>query len=258
MSAGHALYAGPALDLEPHSGSVWCFAVGVDHPFTIRLGDADRFDTTTALIPPRTTHQLIAHGGRMIFAYLDPSSHRAQACRELMTDRTRAVGVGHTADQRLRELGATLLAATAAEIPIDGARSATETLGIAWLDLAAPALQQVMDARITEAVKIIHNDPAATVPAGELAAQAGLSESRFLHLFRQEAGTSLRRYRQWARLLHTATVFLAGHDLTRAATEAGFASPSHFADRFRITFGLSATRLLGSGARLRLLDQERN
>ena len=81
-------------------------------------------------------------------------------------------------------------------------------------------------------------------------AQVG-SESRFLHLFRDELGTSLRRYRLWVRLTHAGTAIAAGDNLTTAAMKAGFASPSHLADRFKTTFGLSASQLLGTGLTLR-------
>src|SRR6476620_7265519 len=91
----------------------------------------------------------------------------------------------------------------------------------------------------------------AAISSGELAAAARLSESRFLHLFRDELGTSLRRYRLWVRLIHAGTAIAAGDNLTTAAMKAGFASPSHLADRFKTTFGLSATKLLGTGLALR-------
>ena len=43
----------------------------------------------------------------------------------------------------------------------------------------------------------------------------------------------------------------AGKSLTAAAMESGFASPSHLADRFKSTFGLSASQLLAKGLTLR-------
>jgi AraC-like DNA-binding protein len=120
-----------------------------------------------------------------------------------------------------------------------------------WLDLAAPATAGVVDPRVAAAARRIREDPATTVSSRELAAEAGLSESRFLHLFRDELGTSLRRYRLWVRLVHAGTAIAAGSNLTEAAMKAGFASPSHLADRFKSTFGLSATQLLGTGLTLR-------
>ena len=43
----------------------------------------------------------------------------------------------------------------------------------------------------------------------------------------------------------------AGLNLTSAAADAGFASPSHLSDRFKSTFGLSATKLFASGVAIR-------
>jgi AraC-like DNA-binding protein len=120
-----------------------------------------------------------------------------------------------------------------------------------WLDLAAPGTQKVVDQRIAAAAHRIREDPATTVSSRELAAEAGLSESRFLHLFRDELGTSLRRYRIWARLTHAGAAIAAGNNMTEAAMKSGFASPSHLSDRFKSTFGLSATQLLGTGLTVR-------
>lgn len=120
-----------------------------------------------------------------------------------------------------------------------------------WLDLAAPAAERVIDPRIAFAADRIRADPATTLSAGELSAEAGLSESRFLHLFRDEVGTSLRRYRLWVRLVAAGTAISTGKNLTTASVDSGFASPSHLADRFKATFGLSATQLLGTGVIVR-------
>ncbi|WP_280438574.1 helix-turn-helix domain-containing protein [Nocardia cyriacigeorgica] len=46
----------------------------------------------------------------------------------------------------------------------------------------------------------------------------------------------------------------APHDLTRAAVDAGFASPSHFSDVFRAMFGLTPTAFLGVGSEVRIID----
>lgn len=228
---GQALYSGPALGLEPHSGSVWCLAVGVDGPLTVRVG-AQRIRARTALIPPRLTHHLTMTGP-LVACYLDPASQRSAACRGQFDDFHGDIGIGHAAEAELLSP------------PIDDVEA------LRWLDIAAPSDVQGIDPRIELAAKQIRDDPAAAVPAAELAAAAGLSESRFLHLFRQEIGSSLRRYRLWSRLMCAGTQLAAGQNLTTAAVEAGFASPSHLADRFKTTFGLSATQLLATGLTIR-------
>ncbi|WP_454789121.1 helix-turn-helix domain-containing protein [Mycolicibacterium lutetiense] len=228
---GQALYAGPGLGLEPHSGSVWCLVVGVDGPVKVTVPN-HTIVARSVLIPPRLTHHLSMQGA-MVSSYLDPSSQRSASCRQQFTEVRGGIGVGHAAETRL----------TAMPDDDETARR--------WLDVAAPDAPHRIDPRIELVAKQIREDPAAAVPARELAVAAGLSESRFLHLFRREAGTSLRRYRMWSRLVLAGTAVAAGQNLTTAAVDSGFASPSHLADSFKTTFGLSATQLLATGLRIR-------
>jgi len=231
---GQALYAGPSLNLAPHSGSVWCFAVGIDGPLSVTTPDGTTREAASVLIPPRLTHQLICLGRGLVSCYLEPTSVRAESCRQQMSESSGAIALGHAAEQRL------------VFTPTD------DQSACRWLDLAAPAATGVVDPRIAAAARRIREDPATTVSSRELAAEAGLSESRFLHLCRDELGTSLRRYRIWVRLVHAGTAIAAGANMTEAAMKSGFASPSHLADRFKSTFGLSATQLLGTGLTLRI------
>ncbi|MDX1874451.1 helix-turn-helix domain-containing protein [Mycolicibacterium sp. 120266] len=230
---GQALYAGPGLGLEPHSGSVWCLAVGVDGPLTVTVG-ARRIVARSALIPPRLTHHLTVDG-RLVSCYLDPASEHTRSCRQRFTEFDHQIGVHHDAQRALLT------------VPQDDAAAARR------LAAAAPVAIGTIDPRIELVAKQIRDDPGTQSSAGELAAAAGLSESRFLHLFRQETGSSLRRYRLWSRLIRAGAELAAGHSLTTAAVEAGFASPSHLADRFKTTFGLSATQLLATGLSIRIL-----
>ena len=230
---GQALYAGPSLNLAPHSGSVWCLAVGIDGPLTVTTADGVNRTGYSVLIPPRLTHQLSCHGTGLVSCYLEPTSERADAGRHKFGDWDGDVGVHHVDEERLQFS------------PSDD-ESASH-----WLDLAAPAARREMDPRIAAAARTIRDDPAAAISSRELAAAAALSESRFQHLFRDELGTSVRRYRLWVRLTHAGTALAAGDNLTTAAMKAGFASPSHLADRFKSTFGLSASQLLATGLTLR-------
>lgn len=231
---GQLMYAGPGLDLAPHSGSVWCLAVGVDHPVTVSTA-AHQVTARSVLIPPRLVHHLDTHSGRLVSCYLDPSSTRPAAGRGRFRCPAGDLMTGHV-DQ-------TLLT----DIPAD------DTSARRWLDLAAPAVPHRTDPRVAAAIRRITADPQRAPSSRCLAAEVGLSESRFLHLFRRQAGTSLRRYRLWVRLLRAGSSVSAGKSLTEAAVEAGFASPSHLADRIKSTFGLTATELLSSGAVLRVM-----
>jgi AraC-like DNA-binding protein len=211
---------------------VWCLAVGIDAPLTVDVG-GHQIRARTALIPPRLTHQLVMTGP-LVSCYLDPASHRTTSCRRQFDDVVHGIGIGHRRENELLTPPADDLSAWR------------------WLGTAAPSAIHDIDPRIELAAKQIRDDPATVVSAHDLAAATGLSESRFLHLFRAELGTSLRRYRMWCRLLRAGALLAAGHDLTTAAVDSGFASPSHLADRFKSTFGLSASGLLATGLQIRI------
>ena len=72
---GQALYAGPSLNLAPHSGSVWCLAVGIDGPLTVATEDGASRTAHSVLIPPRLVHQLICQGSGLVSCYLEPVSY---------------------------------------------------------------------------------------------------------------------------------------------------------------------------------------
>jgi AraC-like DNA-binding protein len=78
--------------------------------------------------------------------------------------------------------------------------------------------------------------------AAQAASAAGLSASRFQHLFTAEVGVPFRRYRLWQRLRAAIRAAAAGASLTDAAHAAGFADQAHFTRAFRRTFGAPPSR----------------
>ncbi len=234
--AGQAIYRGPSLRLAAHSTAVDCLAVGVDAPFTLE-SDGTTHTARSALIPPRRVHRVVAGGDHMMFCYLDPGSRTARACRDRMTRWDNGFGLDHRAETAL---GTAALDAR------------PDPCALARLVAAAPV--PALDDRVAAAMASLLAHPAHELPADHFAAAAHLSESRFLHLFTAQAGTSFRRYRLWARMLGAGRAIAEGANLTVASAAAGFASPSHFSDAFRALFGLSPTALLTTGVRIVVLD----
>ncbi|GAA3383822.1 AraC family transcriptional regulator [Cryptosporangium minutisporangium] len=239
---GQAVYVGTALGLDPHRGSVACLVVAVGGTFTVGVDARPGPVARSALIPPRLTHQVIAEADRMAFCYLDPASARFHGCRRAMTTTDGGIAYQHRYED--------VLVATAGNL--------TDRTAERWLDAASgsdhPAdatpgdgAPDRMDPRIRKAVDMLHEHAdRSDVSAADLAALVGLSTSRFLHLFAESAGTSFRRYRLWLRMGRAATRIRDGADLTTAAVDAGFASPSHYTSSFHAMFGLPPRHLLGT------------
>lgn len=226
--AGHALYRGPSLVLQPHSTAVPVLAIGVGGDIAVHVDGTSR-SARTVLIPPRTTHRTVCESS-VAFCYFDAGSRRAQACRDSMRVIDPPLALAHRHEGLI----------------LDALRRPTLDPA-ALLDVVADA-GLVADDRVARATALLRAHPAHDFSAGELAAELHLSQSRFLQLFAAHTGTSFRRYRLWARMCHVGASIAKGRDLTTAAVDAGFASPSHFSDSFHAMFGLSATALLASGA----------
>jgi len=91
--------------------------------------------------------------------------------------------------------------------------------------------------------------------ARALAAGAGLSESSFLHVFKESTGTPLRRYLLWLRLQRAAGLILTSRSLTDAAFAAGFADAAHMTRTFRRLFGVTPSALLQDREQIRSTAQ---
>lgn len=82
--------------------------------------------------------------------------------------------------------------------------------------------------------------------ASAAANSIGLSESRFLHLFKGSVGIAWRPYLRWRRLICAVTYLASGHDATYSAVAAGFSDSAHFSRTFKEMFGLTLRQLKAS------------
>ena len=110
-----------------------------------------------------------------------------------------------------------------------------------------------LDERIQEVVNHIDGLEQKRIAAEDLAEQIALSESRFLHLFKEEMKMTVRKYLLWTRVLDGARRVAQGESITEAAHATGFTDSAHFARSFKKMFGLTLSGALGSEANLQLV-----
>ena len=108
--------------------------------------------------------------------------------------------------------------------------------------------RRVLDPRVVRSIAQIEKFCGEPVTAASCAAQAGLSASRFLHLFKQETGISFRSFRAWKRARHL--LHFANQDLNLAhlAQDIGYPDSTHFSHSIRRFYGLKP-RAIFSGSR---------
>lgn len=234
------MYLGPAWNLAAHRNAVAVLAVALDAPLGVALDPHDPAlgytACRTALIAPNQLHLLDTPGDQYAFLYLDASS----ADLRMMQGRFQ------------RQIGA-----AAFDLDVENALIAL----LSRMDRSARGWQQecarlatvlqlhpqVADARIQAAIDAMTASPAEGSSAAQYAQQAGLSSSRFQHLFAAQTGVPFRRYRLWVRLQATVLKILAGSRYTDAAHDCGFSSSAHLSAAFKEMFGMSLTQLMRGG-----------
>lgn len=241
LSVGATIYLGPPLDLGAHARMVGALLIGLFGPLTI-ITNGQSVRARSVFIPTRSAAETVTASGWVAVCTFDPTATRLSQCTDGMRPAANGLRVGHRNEKRL-------IQSCTADVfrPEDILRE----LGVQ----AVPSAQaRSVDPRITSIGEQVRRDPHTTISAADSAIAVGLSQAYFLTLFAQETGTTFRRHRLWVRLIHAATAIADGKSMTQAATDAGFASPSHLSDTAHALLGVSTTAALATGARL-LVDQ---
>ena len=107
-----------------------------------------------------------------------------------------------------------------------------------------PETRRIHDELAEAARGIVARDPHRPMSLDSVAAELGVSAFHLAHLFRQASPMGLHAYRDQLRLRLALPAVLDGSvRLTDLALDAGYASSSHFTDRFRALYGLAPTLL---------------
>jgi len=105
-----------------------------------------------------------------------------------------------------------------------------------------------LDPRVARAILQIGKFSGEPVTAASCAAEAGLSPSRFLHLFKEETEISFRSFRAWKRARHLLHFANQDINLAHLAQDIGYPDSTHFSHSIRRFYGLKP-RAIFSGSR---------
>ena len=264
VARGRALYVGPGLDLAPHRNATATVAMALEAPFALGADANGRHeDYRAVLIPPGTLHHLQARGP-MPFLYLDPASDdlahlrmperiewpamAEAAAEDAIGWALQAVGVPARPVVRLhRTLVRQIICPEPDRRTLRSAGREPRSRGVLRMqrggERKSPSQELDRDFRIA-VLAALDAAPQNFASIDDAATHAGLSASRFGHVFREELGLPFRRYRIWRRMAVVAAALRAGRSMTDAAYDAGFASSAHFSATFREMFGLPPSALV--------------
>lgn len=112
-----------------------------------------------------------------------------------------------------------------------------------------------MDARVTQAMKMIDELPLDAVKLELLAQKLGLSKSRLRHLFIAETGSTVSHYARWVAVWRAVNLWSPSRTWTDIAHESGFHDLAHLDHAFMEVFGLTPSTVFNP-TRVRLCRLE--
>lgn len=185
------------------------------------------------VVDSNVKHIVKEESGCDIIMLVDPSCDLA----ELLKQRYLGKGIPAKALKSKLELRENLLECSDSEF-VGVAKDLFESLGVK-IDSSYQK-----DERIEQVIEKIISGEWLDLKIKEIADRVYLSESRLTHLFKEEAGVSLKSYIVIRKMEHAYKYVSAGGKITQAAHEAGFASSAHLSYTCKTLTGISIRDVL--------------
>jgi AraC-like DNA-binding protein len=208
-----AIFVGHGGTTPWHSCLAYKLAIGLDHPLTVHTTNGQARTGMIVPIPPGTNHQVVTRPEWVASFYADagafplamePTEQESAALRRFCLQLAEDFAADHSAAMHAVELPK----------PIE------------------------LDHRMKLAVSHL-SEPVSPAHLAAIAAETGLSQSRFSHLFAATIGGPPVRYRRWRRLRHAAERLAAGESIVDAALAAGFSDSAHLTRTFVEMLGVT-------------------
>jgi AraC-like DNA-binding protein len=233
------LYFSENVQTGRHQHHAITLVLSFDGAFRISLNKEASHSCFGVAIYKDVAHQYSGTGGAEVFVHLDPYSLLGQS----------VVSALNLAENLMVPLDISLFTAALAEIKkwyFNEDRSyerTTEILNMICTVITGGVFSAaVLDDRVMRGIQIIWSLPFEDCSLKKVAALVFLSPDRFAHLFKQETGTTFRKYLLHCKLIKSLKAIHANDNLNTAAYEGGFADAAHFTRTYTNTFGINPSK----------------
>jgi AraC-like DNA-binding protein len=227
---GWGLFRGTAGDNRPHRHHAVQIAIGIDEPVQLWAEKPGELRAPGAVIAADCLHGLGPVDRPLHLIYIERESRVGRALDAWCRHSARPLSE-HQRQRLLRVL---------IEEPL-GQVPEMVTKAILGVEPSPPS---TVDERVRRSIAGLPKPLPVRVPLAHLARSAGLSPSRYAHVFSAQTGMPVRPYLRWLRLQHALIEVARGASLTNAAHAAGFSDSAHLSRTFRKTFGVKPNVLL--------------
>lgn len=232
MWNGMILFLGTVIDTALHRHHALQLVLGLDGSFDIDT-EAESISTKAVFIDSDVHHRLRGEASTQALLLFESGSKTANRLKTVLKNRNMLYfSDGVWNKQSIFEFQKCIME----EPNIDQVSDIVKT----FLDKVFWQTNESnpVDPRIIKARTLIDNLEEKKIFANEIAEALFLSETRFIHLFKQETGIPFRQYLLWKRMMDSIKFLIDTRDITQAAHEAGFSDSAHLARTFKDNFGI--------------------
>jgi AraC family transcriptional regulator, arabinose operon regulatory protein len=235
--SGRLMVATPHVATERHRHLAASVLIGMDGPFKLGICGQPERSAEVAVVAPGMDQELDSLGAAILVLHVDPD----HALYEHVAAHLNGESVRTSTSRRFLALRHRMRDALTAPLGcIDANRLFADILACVRGD--APD-RRGLDARIAHIARRLRNAGPGKIDMPELARSVALSESRLMHLFKQEMRVTIRFFAVCVRVQNAFAQAEPGASLTDVAHCAGFYDLSHFMQTARAYTGLSASTL---------------
>lgn len=200
----------------------------------VRIGDGPEQRAECVVVAPYTPHRVASADGWVHCLLIEPE----------YVDRLQLLALPASLQaRRIRDAGIWLQSHAHVHAPLTSAEFDTRVFG-------ADLPRRRPDPRIAGVIERMRQAPADAFAAQDCARTCGLSTSRFLHLFKTEAGASFRNLRAWKRARSLLERVSQVDKLTDLALDMGYPDATHFCHAIRHFYGLRPKDIVAGSRRL--------
>ena len=225
---------GPGYVSSGHAHHCVQLVMALRGTLRIRAESGDEWmDCGAALVRPDAEHEVDAQDPAVLIAFVESESELGAALGERLKENITRISPRTVARWRAALGDVATLSASQVE---------------AWVrrELLRGTKVPELHPRVKRVLRFVREqlgDPE-SLSLQNLAKIAGLSTSRFVHVFTDSVGVSLRPYILWLRLQSASGELMRGVSVTEAAHSAGFSDAAHMTRTFRRMLGTSPSDLV--------------
>ena len=232
------IFAGQNIVTKLHGHHAIEILISYDSHCTLQT--AEQTVTDSGLLVHHDILHAVNAKGFVLFIYINPETILGKRLDHVL-GANKVLAIHEPIVQKLKKYIGDLISHEFSEIEV--ARYLT---GLLVKDIVQNEKNYTPDIRIYNVLDHIKANINKPFNFSELKEIACLSESRLIHLFKQEIGIPIRKYVLWCRLHQAIKIYLTGQTLTQSAHRAGFSDVAHLTRTFVSMFGMNPSQILKS------------